>query len=60
MTDVSVSFDRYVGAHPNGHQLGVSIQSCVKLRAELNLGDDLCIFSSLHITDSGLNLFISI
>ena len=60
MIDVSVNFDRYVGADPNGHQLGVSIQSCVKLRAELNLGDDLCIFTSLHITDSRLNLFISI
>ena len=50
----------YVGAYPNGHQHGVSIQSSVKLGADLNLGEGLCIFTSLHITDSGLYLFISI
>ena len=48
-TDVSVGFDRYVGAYPNGHQHGVSIQSSVKLGADLNLGEGLCIFTSLHI-----------
>ena len=53
-TDVSVGFDSYVGAHPSGHQHGVSKQSSVKLRADLNLGKDLCIFTSLHITASGL------
>jgi len=30
VTDVSVGFDRYVDAHPNGHQHVVSIQSSVK------------------------------
>ena len=59
-TDVSVGFDRYVGAYPNEQQHGVSIQSSVKLGAYLNLGEGLCIFTSLHITDSGLYLFISI
>ena len=59
-TDVSVGFDRYVGTHPNGHQHGISLQSSVKLRADLNLGEGLCIFSSLHITDSGLYSLISI
>ena len=59
-TDVSVGFDRYVGAHPNGHKHGVSIQSSLKLRADLNLGEGLCIFTSLHITDSGLYLLMSI
>ena len=59
-TDVSVGFDRYVGAYPNEQQHGVSIQSSVKLGAYLNLGEGLCIFTSLHINDSGLYLLISI
>ena len=59
-TDVSVGFDRYVGAHPNGHKHGVSIQSSLKFRVDLNLGEGLCIFTSLHITDSGLYLLMSI
>ena len=58
---------RHVGAHPGGHQHGVSIQISINLgktlptdisytgySSGLNLGDELGIFTSFHISDSGL------
>jgi len=59
---------RHVGAHPDGHQHGVSIQisinlwkkllriSCIR-RCDLNLGESLCIVTFFLFSDSGLNLF---
>ena len=61
---------RNVGAHPGGHQHGVSIQisinlgktflpisrSYTKYSSDLNLGEGLCIFTSFHFPDSGLYL----
>ena len=59
----------HVGAHPDGHQHGVSIQISINLGKTffpdisytknctgLNLGDGLCIFKSFHFPDSGLYL----
>ena len=59
---------RHVGAHPGGHQHGVSMQisiilgkmflwiSRIRNIPDLNLGEGLCIFISFHFPDSGLNL----
>ena len=59
---------RHVGAHPGGHQHGVSMQisiilgkmflwiSRIRNIPDLSLGEDLCIFISFHFPDSGLNL----
>ena len=60
---------RHVGAHPDGHQRGVSIQISIYLgktflrvsrirlySSDLNLGEGLCIFTSFHFQDSGLYL----
>ena len=59
---------RHVGVHPGGHQHGVSIQnylyksgqdissdiSYTEYSSVLNLGDSLCIFTSIYLADSGL------
>ena len=59
---------RHVGAHLGGHQHGVSIQisislgktflrsdiSYTKYSYDLNLGEGLCICTSVHFPDSGL------
>ena len=60
---------RHVGAHPGEHQHGVSIQISISLdktflrissytkhSSDLNLGEGLCICTSFHFPDSGLNL----
>ena len=59
---------RHIGAHPDEHQHGVSIQislnlgktflriSYTKYSSDLNLGEGLCIFTSFHFPDSGLYL----
>ena len=60
---------RHVGAHPGGHQHGVSIQISINLgitffldisyteySSDLNLGEELGIFTSFHFPDSGLYL----
>ena len=63
---------RHVGAHPDEHQHGVSIQISINLGKtsqnvssnisytnysfDLNLGEGLCICTSFHFPDSGLNL----
>ena len=60
---------RQVGAHPDELQHGVSIQSSINLGKPFsydisytnysfdpNLGEVLCIFTSLHFSDSGLYL----
>ena len=61
---------RHVGAHPDGHQHGVSIQTSINFVKtfprisriqniplhDLNLGESLCIFTSFHFPDSGLYL----
>jgi len=61
---------RHVGAHPNGHQHGFSIQistnsgkkflriSCIikKNYCDLNLGEGLFIFTFFLFSDSGLYL----
>ena len=62
---------RHVGAHPDGHQHGVSIQISLNLRKKfpaylaeekllrLNLGENLCIFTFFLFSDSGLYLLNS-
>ena len=53
---------RHVGAHPDGHQHGVSIQISINLGktflriscCDLNLGEGLCIYLFLF-SDSGLH-----
>ena len=57
---------RHVGAHPDEHQHGVSIQSSINYISsdisytsysfDPNLGEGLCIFTSFHFPDSGLYL----
>ena len=63
---------RHVGAHPDEHQHGVSIQISINLGRtsqnvssnisytnysfDLNLGEGLCICTSFHFPDSGLYL----
>ena len=60
---------RHVGAHPDGHQHGVSIQisinfvktfssdiSYTKYSFDLNLGEGLSTCTSFHLPDSGLYL----
>ena len=61
---------RHVGAHPDEHEHGVSTQisminlgktfftdiSYTKYSSDLNLGEGLCICTSLHSSDSGLYL----
>ena len=63
-------FSRHVGAHPDGHQHGVSIQISINLGKksdsphilhkkncfDLNLGESLCIFTLFVFSDSGLYL----
>ena len=61
---------RHVGAHPDEHQHGVSIQISINLcktflrilsyenSCDLNLDEGLCIFNSFHFPDSGLYLLI--
>ena len=64
MTDVSVRkppvSGRHVGAHPDGHQHGVSIQISPyilhKKNCGLNIGENLCILTFFLFSDSGLNL----
>ena len=64
---------RHVGAHPDWHQHGVSIESAInlgkqfigmfrirKITLTLNLGEGLTILTSLHLSDSGINQFIFI
>ena len=59
---------RYDGAHPDGHQHGVSIQSSIKLGrsflsqylayencTQMNLDEDICKSTSSHFPNSGLN-----
>ena len=53
---------RHVGAHPGEHQHGVSIKISISLdktffSSDLNLGAGLCMGTSFHFPDSGLNLF---
>ena len=60
---------RHVGANPDGHQHGVSLQisinlgkkflriSCIKKNyCDLNLGKSPCILTFVLFSDSGLNL----
>ena len=60
---------RNVGAHPDGHQHGVSIQISLNLGkkasphilhkkncCDLNLGESVCIVTFFIFSDSGLNL----
>jgi len=66
VTDISVSFGRYVGAHPgwgptwrfhtNLYKFEENIlhkETC----GDLNLGESLCIVTFFLFSDSGLNLF---
>ena len=55
----------HVGAHPDGHQLGVSIQISINLGkkashkkhcSDLNLGESVCVVTFFLFSDSGLNL----
>ena len=51
----------HVGAHPGGHQrgvsiLGISINSYTEYSSDLNLGQEFAIFTSFHFPDSGLYL----
>ena len=59
--------DRNVGAHPDGHQHGVSLQISINLGKKVfphilhkenycDLGESLCILTFLLFSDSGLNL----
>ena len=50
---------RHVGAHPRGHQHGVSIQSSVNL-GNLILGEVVYIAIIYHIPDSWINWTITI
>ena len=66
-----VVWSRHAGAHPDGHQHGVSIQISInlgktfphishkKICCDLNLGQSLCIFTFLLFTHSGLYLLNS-
>jgi len=66
MKDVPVGFRRHVGAHPDGHQHGVSIQISISLGkkhilqkkncCDLNLGERLCTVTFFLFSDSGLSL----
>ena len=61
---------RFVGAHPDGHQHGVSIQISINLSGnkassyilykknffDLNLCESVCIVTFFRFSDSGLNL----
>ena len=60
---------RHVGAHPDGHQHGVSLQISINLGkkfllilhkknyCDLTLGESLCILTFFLFSDSGFNLF---
>ena len=67
MTDVLLVSGRVVGAHPDKHQHGVSIQSPINLDEKitshilllkngcnLGLGESFCIFTFFLYPDSGL------
>ena len=61
---------RHVGAHPDGHQRGVSIQISINLRkkflrtsciikknyCDLKLGESLCTFTFFCLSESGLTM----
>ena len=54
---------RHVGAHPDGHQHGVSIQISINLGKKFlriscirKIGESLSILTSFLFSDSGLNL----
>ena len=62
-------FGRHVGAHPDGHQHGVSIQASINLgkkisphillkknSCDLNLGGRFCLFTFFLFSDCGLYL----